>query len=45
MNNELKIKMYSFTLDCKEPRELVKFYAALLEWEIGYILAFAHSSL
>lgn len=33
MDNELKIKMYSFTVDCKEPQELAKFYAALLKWE------------
>ena len=33
MNDELKIKMYSFTMDCKEPHELAKFYAALLQWE------------
>lgn len=34
MNDELKIKMYSFTVDCKEPHELAKFYAGLLKWEI-----------
>lgn len=34
MDNELKIKMYSFTLDCIEPHELAKFYAALLKWEM-----------
>lgn len=33
MGNELKIKMYSFTLDCKDHRELSRFYAALLNWE------------
>lgn len=36
MQKELKIKMYSFTIDCKEPYELAKFYAALLKWEIPY---------
>ena len=36
MDNGLKIKMYSFTMDCKEPHELGKFYAALLAWEIGF---------
>ncbi|MCD7899359.1 MAG: VOC family protein [Bacteroides sp.] len=36
MDNELKIKMYSFTVDCIEPHELGKFYAALLNWEIGF---------
>lgn len=34
MEEELKIKMYSFTLDCKNPQELAKFYAALLNWQI-----------
>lgn len=34
MNDGLKIKMYSFTLDCKNPHELAKFYAALLNWEV-----------
>lgn len=36
MENELKIKMYSFTVDCKEPYELAKFYAELLKWEIPF---------
>jgi catechol 2,3-dioxygenase-like lactoylglutathione lyase family enzyme len=36
MNSELKIKMHSFTLDCKDPLELAKFYAALLGWEIVF---------
>ncbi|HCC34523.1 MAG TPA: glyoxalase, partial [Ruminococcaceae bacterium] len=34
MDNELKIKMYSFTLDCKAPRELAKFYSKLLGWTV-----------
>lgn len=34
--DELKIKMYSFTVDCKEPYELAKFYAKLLKWEIPF---------
>ncbi len=34
MQNAPKIKMYSFTLDCKDPRALAEFYAALLGWEI-----------
>ena len=33
MGDELKIKMYSFTVDCTDPHELAKFYAALLKWE------------
>jgi predicted enzyme related to lactoylglutathione lyase len=37
MNNGLKIKMYSFTLDCTEPQELAKFYATLLHWEVMVI--------
>ncbi len=36
MNNELKIKMYSFTVDCKDPHELAKFYMALLKWEMPF---------
>ena len=36
MNDKIKIKMYSFTVDCKEPYELAKFYAALLNWEIPF---------
>ncbi|MGL5434062.1 MAG: VOC family protein [Lachnospiraceae bacterium] len=36
MDDELKIKMYSFTMDCLNPNELAKFYAALLKWEIVY---------
>ena len=36
MEKELKIKMYSFTLDCKDPYELARFYAALLKWEIPF---------
>jgi len=36
MNTELKIKMYSLTLDCKDPHELAKFYAALLKWVIPF---------
>jgi hypothetical protein len=37
MDNELKIKMYSFTVDCKEPLELAKFYGALLSWEVMFL--------
>ena len=36
MDNELKIKMSAFTLDCKDPHELAKFYAELLKWEIPF---------
>lgn len=36
MEDELKIKMYSFTLDCKDVYELAKFYATLLQWEIAF---------
>lgn len=32
MSDELKIKMYSFTIDCKDPGELAEFYARLLGW-------------
>lgn len=34
MEEELKIKMYSFTVDCIDPEELAKFYASLLKWEL-----------
>lgn len=34
--DELKIKMYSFTVDCKDLNELAKFYAALLKWEVMF---------
>ncbi len=36
MDDELKIKMYSFTMDCREPIELAKFYAELLKWEMPF---------
>ena len=36
MENKLSIKMYSFTMDCKDPHALAKFYAALLNWEIAF---------
>lgn len=36
MENTRSIKMYSFTMDCKDPYELAKFYAALLNWEIAF---------
>lgn len=35
-NEESKIKMYAFTMDCIAPYELAKFYADLLQWEIPY---------
>lgn len=33
MDDALKIKLYSFTIDCVNPHELAEFYAALLNWE------------
>lgn len=36
MNDELKIKMYSFTMDCEDPYELAEFYAKMLKWEIPF---------
>ena len=36
MNEKAKIKLYSVTLDCKNPRELAEFYAELLHWEIPF---------
>ena len=37
MDDELKIKMYSFTVDCIDPQELAKFYSALLKWEVMFM--------
>ena len=34
MSDKLKIKMYAFTVDCKEPYELAKFYADLLKYSM-----------
>lgn len=36
MDHKPNIKMYTFTLDCVDPYELAKFYAALLQWEIPF---------
>lgn len=36
MEQELRIKMSAFTLDCTDPLALAKFYAALLKWEIPF---------
>jgi predicted enzyme related to lactoylglutathione lyase len=36
MGDELKIKLSMITLDCAEPLELAKFYAALLKWVIPF---------
>lgn len=36
MKDELQIKMYAFTVDCKDPYELATFYATLLHWEIPF---------
>lgn len=36
MDSGLKIKLYSFTLDCRNPQELAAFYAALLNWEVPF---------
>lgn len=36
MNDTSKIKLYSFTIDCKDPYELATFYAELLGWEIVF---------
>ena len=33
---EMKIKMYAFTVDCKDPHALATFYAALLRWKIVF---------
>lgn len=36
MDAALKIKLYTFTVDCVDPYALAKFYAALLQWEIPF---------
>ena len=36
MGNELSIKLYTVTMDCKDPYALAKFYAELLHWEIPF---------
>lgn len=36
MKDALKIKLYTVTLDCKDPHGLAIFYAALLKWEIAF---------
>ncbi len=36
MDSSLKIKLYSFIIDCKNPHELAKFYAELLGWTISF---------
>lgn len=35
-NQASNIKMYAFTLDCKDPYALAEFYAKLLQWEIPF---------
>ena len=35
MQNGLEMKLYAFTMDCREPVELAAFYAALLEMDTG----------
>ena len=35
MENGLKIKVYALTLDCVDAKALGRFYAALLNWEMG----------
>ncbi|MFR0823529.1 MAG: VOC family protein [Clostridia bacterium] len=36
MDDEFKMKLYAFTIDCRKPYELAKFYAQLLKWEIPF---------
>lgn len=35
MADGFNTKMLAFTIDCKDPHALGKFYAALLKWEMG----------
>jgi len=32
--DELKIRIHAFTMDCRNPEELARFYAALLNWKM-----------
>lgn len=36
MESSLKIKLYSFTIDCTDPYALANFYAKLLGWTIPF---------
>ena len=36
MDDNLKIKIFSVTLDCSNSQELASFYASLLKWDKGY---------
>ena len=36
MESNLKIKLYSFTIDCTDPYALANFYAKLLGWTIPF---------
>lgn len=36
MGDQLKIKLYTCTMDCIDPYALAKFYGALLQWDIPY---------
>lgn len=35
--DELKIKMYSYMIDCVNPKKLAEFYASLLSWDVMFI--------
>ena len=36
MDKKPNIKLYAFTIDCKNPQKLAEFYAALLGWEVVF---------
>lgn len=36
MDNKCSIKLYAFTVDCKNPDKLANFYARLLGWEVMF---------
>lgn len=36
MGAELKLKLYSFTIDCPNPQQLASFYAELLNWVVPF---------
>jgi hypothetical protein len=34
--DEIQIKMFNTTIDCKDPRKLADFYVMLMNWELHY---------
>lgn len=36
MHEELKLKLYTVTIDCTDPQALATFYGALLHWDVVF---------